>query len=311
MAFQAKSQELWDRSWAVTIGLASEGAGEDDFKGIKITELDVNFKIEKSLKDEPNKCTLKVFNLTEDQRAAIEELNPPTKAISSVANKKVRLAARKQATQGIPVKIEAGYGGDNSLLWLGDIRTAHSVKEGPDWVTILESGDGEKAYQNARMNVSYGPMTPVDTALRAMVRALGIAEGNVESAIRTLKQKGKIYPKGTVLSGPVAPMITDFCRAADLEWSVQDGAIQILNRGEALKDSAFKVSPKTGLLGSPSVDVDGILKCKILMTPDVRPGRLIVVDAARVKGNYKIDKATWQGDSSGEAWEIDLEAERY
>ena len=40
-------------------------------------------------------------------------------------------------------------------------------------------------------------------------------------------------------------------------------------------------------------------------------GGVIVVDAARVKGNYRVVKATWTGDRAGEAWQIEIEAERY
>jgi hypothetical protein len=293
------SQELFIRSWAATVNT------------LKITELDISFKIEKSLKDEPNKCELKIWNLTEDQRSEIEDLVPVTKAVSGLAKKKVRDAARKQATKGIPCKIEAGYDDNMSLLWLGDLRTAKSEREGADWVTTLESGDGEKSYQNARVNVSYGPKTPSDVALRAFVRALGVGEGNVSTYVAKLRAAQKIMPQGGVFSGPAAQHMTDFCKSADLEWSIQDGAVQILDRGAALTKTAIRLTDSTGMLDSPSVDIDGLLKVKTLLIPDVRPGRLLVVDAARVKGNYKIEKATWQGDSASNDWTIEIEAVRY
>lgn len=294
--------ELFGRRWAVTVNTT------------RITELDLSFKIEKSLKDEPNKCELKIWNLTEDLRAQIEELNPKTDEVSSLAKKKNKVAVRKQATKGIPCQIEAGYGDndkDLSLLWLGDIRSAKSERTGPDWITTLESGDGEKAWQNARVNVSFGPMTPVDTALQAIVKSLGLGEGNIKKAGDVLRLSGKTFTQGTVISGPTARELTAFCKSADLEWSIQDGAVQILDRGKALDATAIKVSAETGMLDSPSVDVDGILTVKMLMIPDVRPGRLLVIDSKRIKGNYKIEKITWTGDTYGTPWEIEMEAARY
>lgn len=295
-------RDLFRRRWRVTVNT------------IEITDLDVEFEIEKTTKDEPNKCELKIWNLTESQRAEIEELHQVLGNVSKFDAGKVKEAARKQATKGIPCSIEAGYGenDDNlSLLWLGDLRTAKSERRGPDWVTSLESGDGEKSWQNARVHVSYGPMTPVDTALRAIVEALGLGEGNIEKFAGALRISGKTFPTGTVISGPAAREMTYFCRSADLEWSIQDGAIQILDRGKALDQEAILVSAETGMLDSPTVDVDGILTVKILMTPDVRPGRLIVLDAARIKGNYKIETAKWKGDTSGNDWTIELNARRY
>lgn len=297
------ANELFGRKWAVTVGTT------------RITDLDVTFEIEKTLKDEPNTCSLTVYNLSEDQRAALEELNDPGKAVSTLATSKVKIAARKVVTKGIPVQIEAGYENDGalSLLWLGDLRTAHSHHDGPDWVTVLESGDGEKAWQNARIHVSFGPKTPVLTVLTALVREMGLGEGNLAQVAKTLEVTGtgRLLTRGCVLSGRVQDELGAWCRSADLEYSIVDGAIQFVNRGKALAATAIRLSAETGMIGAPSVDIDGNLKARMLMMPDVRPGRLVVVDAERVKGNYKIEKAKWHGDSAGADWFIEIEAARY
>jgi hypothetical protein len=300
---QIDSPPLFIRKWAVTINT------------IRFTELDIAFTIEKTLKDEPNTCELHVFNLNAEQQAQIEELVPQTKTVSSLAKAKAKEAARKQAVRGIPVRIEAGYeeDGDLSLLWLGDLRTAYTSRDGAEWITTLESGDGEKAYQNARINVSFGPKTPVDTAIRAMVRALGVGEGNLSQVAHKMKINGigRLIPQGTVIAGPVRDELHDWCRQSDLEWSIQDGAIQFVDKGKATEETAILLNHDTGLYGSPSVDSDGILTAKIGMIPGVRPGRLVVLDAERIKGNYRIEKATWNGDSAGDAWDIDIIATRY
>jgi len=300
--------ELFTRRWKVTI--ATDATGGFSFDG-----LDIKFQIEKSTKDKPNTCELEVWNLTEDHRAAIEELLPKTDVAAATLKEKQKRAIRKQATEGIPVKIEAGLGeeGDLSLLWLGDLRTVFSVREGPDWVTKFESGDGEKAYANARVNVSYGPKTPVETVLRAIVKTLKLGEGNIASVLKDLEISGvgKLYPQGTVISGPSARHIQDFCRSADLEWSIQDGTPQFINRGKKLEGEAIKVSAESGMLDSPTVDIDGILTVKMLLVPDLRPGRLLVMDALRIKGNYRIDKITFSGDSAGNDWGAVIQASRY
>jgi hypothetical protein len=259
----------------------------------------VTFRVEKSLKPEPNTCELAVWNLNEDQRAALEELKPKA----------------QKATRGIPCQIDAGYGDETSLIWLGDLRTVDSIREGPDWVTRLTSGDGEKAWKNARVNVSYGPRTPVETVLRALVRALGVGEGNVSKVAAQLKLTGvgKLLTHGTVISGPAARELDAWARSADLEWSIQDGAIQFLDRGKAAAGTALRISAASGMIGSPTVDNEGVLSCQVLIIPDVRPGSLIVMDARRVKGNYRIERAIWDGDTFGgqSPWYIHIEAKRY
>lgn len=263
---------------------------------IEITALDFDFEIAKSLKPEPNTCSLTIYNLNEERQAQLEELRPKDKT----------------ATRGIPCKIEAGYAAGTSLLWLGDLRTAQTTREGPDWVTRLSSGDGEKAWKHARVKESFGPKTPIDTALRAIVRALGIGEGNLSKVVAKLRQAGAAtYPSGAVFAGSASRQLVDFARSAGLEVSIQDGALQFLDRGKALAGEAVVLAPGKGLLDSPSVDNEGVLSARTLLIPDMAPGRVIVMEAARIKGNYRVEKCSWKATTSGDEWCIDLEAKRY
>jgi hypothetical protein len=295
----AVGDELFDRAWAVTVGTS------------RTTKLDVKFHIVKTIKSEPNKCKLTVYNFNDEQRASIEELNPDTPAVSVRDKKKAKIAARKKATHGIPVKIEAGYGTNLSLLWLGDLRTAKSEYNAPDWETEMESGDGEKVWQNARVSVSFGPSTPKATVFRAMVKALKIGEGNLAKIEKQMRIENALIPQGTVIAGPVSQQLSDWCRSADLEWSIQDGAIQFLDRGKALEERAIFIGQDSGMIKSPTVDIDGILTVEMLLVPDIRPGRLIVVESRRIKGNFRAERVTYTGDSSGNDWKVKIEARRY
>ncbi len=263
---------------------------------IKFTGLDVAFTVKKTLKSKPNTCELTIYNLNEEHIAQLESLRPKEKV----------------ATKGIGCRIEAGYKDAASQIWLGDLRTCLITREGPDWVARLESGDGEKAWQNARLHVSFGPKTDLSTALRAMVRALGVGEGNLLKVVNKLKQNGSaIWPHGTVISGSVARELQAFAKSADLEVSIQDGSLQFLDRGKALESTAVRLSSETGLLGSPTVDKDGILEAKCLMIPDIRCGGLVTVDARRIKGAYRIEEAEWNGDTAGDDWNVTIRASRY
>jgi hypothetical protein len=309
-----EGDELFNRTWRVTIQTtenAEDRTRVNDGLALQTTQHDIKFKVIKSIKSEPNKCTLEIFNLNAEHRNAIAELNPVTKLVHVRDKKKLRIAARKSAKKGIGVKIEAGYHGDNSLIWLGDMRTAESEYIAPNWITKLTAGDGEKAWQNARVNVSYGPKTPTSTALNAMVKALGLGAGNTAEIIANEGLTNKIYPQGTVMSGPVATLLTDYCRSADLEWSIVDGAVQFTGRGKALKGRAILVSANTGMLGSPKVDIDGVLTVKTVLIPDVRPGRLIVVEASQNAGNYRAEQIIYEGESDGTNWGLTLKCTRY
>jgi hypothetical protein len=290
---------LFDRRWRVAIDT------------IEFTELDIEFTVEKHLKAEPNTCTLVIYNLNEEHQSHLESLGFGGKAGSG--NKKAFGVQSKKAVTGIPCRIEAGYKELGSqLIWLGDLRTVQTTFDGVDFTTTLTSGDGEKGWQNARIHVPFGPKTPTETALRAIVRALGVGEGNIGKFAHKLKMAGSaVYPAGKTLAGSAQRALMDFARSADLEISIQDSNIQILDRGQALAGEAILLDSEHGLLGSPTVDADGILTADAEMIPDVRCGRIVQMNAKRVKGAYKIAEVTYTGQSAGDDWGVQIRGPRY
>lgn len=276
--------ELFGREVSITV---------DNFR---FKELDASFRIARSNQPEPNTCELTIFNLNPDHRAQLEAISPE---------------GSKAAEKGIPCEIVAGYKGNTSRIWLGDLRTVETVFEGSDAYTQLTSGDGEKAWKHARNHVSFGPKTPVAAALRSIARALGVGEGNLSKVIAQLKVGGSaIWPTGKVLSGPASRQLASIAESADLEVSIQDGALQFLDRGEALKGTAILLEQGTGLIGSPSVDNEGIVSFSMQMIPDLKIGRQVRLNSRRVKGQYRVVQGEWIGDTSaGGAWQIDCRGE--
>src|SRR5690606_17307106 len=236
----------WDRRISVTVDT------------IRFDALDCFFRVRKSLKPEPNTCELTVYNLNEDHRNQLEGLVPKGNA---------------PATQGISCSIEAGYKDGVSLIWNGDLRTAETIFEGPDVLTVLSSGDGEKAWKHAREHVAFGPKTPVVTALRAMARALGVGEGNLSQVAARMRVAGSaIFPTGKVSTGAVSRECVNLARSAGLEVSIQDGALLFLDRGESAMSTPVLLSEEAGMVGQPTIDNEGVLRIRTKLNPEIRCG---------------------------------------
>lgn len=270
---------LWQRVAVLTIDT------------IEIKDLRFVFTVDASIKPQPNKASISVFNLNPDHRAQIEEL------------------------RSAPVRLDVGYLEGTQTVFLGDLRTCPSSKDGPDWVTTVESGDGEKAIRTARVNVSAAKGTSTDKILKDVATAIGVLPGNLEDAAKKIKSafpgSGSIFPTGTILTGSAAREMTNICRSLNLEWSVQKGALQILERGKALEKSAVLLSSTTGMIGSPTVDNKGVLSVSSLMNPEIFPGRLLVLEALRLQGQYRIEECHYAGDTHGAQWQVDVKGKRY
>ena len=285
--------ELFGRKARIVIGA---GLGPNIRVGLDVSQHRCAFRVERDLKPEPNTCTLRVWGLSGVQRGALEELRPG-----------------KGEKIGVPVSIEAGYETTGaSEIYRGDLGTFFTVKEGAEIITTLESADGSKAVQTARINLSFGPKTSTETVLRAIVKALGIKPGNLNQAVGLLRKKGfASYPHGAVLSGSAAVYMSNFCKSAGLTWSIQRGALQLQETGKALGDRAVRLTSTTGLVESPCVDSEGVLSARCLMIPEIVPGVLVVVDSLSVKGNYLVQSTLTTADTHGSEWGVEITGTRY
>jgi hypothetical protein len=290
---------LFSRAFALTVST------------LEVSAFRCKFHIEKTLKPEPNKALIEIYNLSADHRAMLSDL-APGKTIKLGKTRKKGVA--KPFAGAVPVSLSAGYQDPGpDLIYLGDLVTVDSEIDGGDWVTAISSGDGARAVRTARINQAFGPKTPVSAALRTLVKSLGLGEGNLGAVVNRLKLQGKasLLTRGLVMSGPTARMMTDLCRSADLEWSIQDGAIQFVDFGQTLAGQAVILQPGTGLIGSPNVSAEGIMNCKTLIVPGLRCGGVVVLKSALVDGQFRIEKIAYTGDTHGQDWTAEIWAKRY
>lgn len=267
--------DLFRRTYALTVDT------------VRLTDLDVSFKVDRHLKREPNTCELAIYNLNADHRRQLGE------------------------KRAVRVILEAGYEGTgNAVIFRGDLRSASSTREGPDFVTRLSSGDGEKRARGTRVNRTFGPGTPVRAVLLHAAEQVGLGLGNLPQAIAeaTLEGGGQVYTQGTTVHGSAYRALAEVLESCGLEVSIQNGALQVLERSRTLGSTAVLLSPETGLVESPSEASDGVVSAKTLMIPDLFPGRRVKFRTREVEGFYRVERAVYVGDSAGQEWSITTES---
>lgn len=248
--------------------------------------LDVSFDVFRTTKPEPNTADIQIWNMTPENRFLLEE-------------------------QGnVPVQIEAGYKDATSLLFLGIARTVFTVREGADIITTLQSGDGEKEYQRSRINVSIAKGATNQQALDAIVKALAVGDGNAPSLSAKIAASPPLYPQGTVLTGSAAQILQRFTESLGLEFSIQNGALQILEAGTPLQGTATELTSETGMVGAPSVDNEGVLSVTALLIPEIFPGRLLKVESEFLSGNFRVESCRYTGSTFDNDWYVDVEAQK-
>lgn len=254
---------------------------------IVLTGLRVSFKVAKTLRRNPNKAEIKVYNLNPTNRAQIEQ------------------------AVGVACKVTAGYkGAPLATYFLGDLRGGRTEREGVNLITMLSNGDGERRSRSARASATFAPGTTVGAVLQHLVGRLGIDPGNTARtfANAVLGNGMQIFAEGTTVHGNAHDELDALARSAGLEVSVQDGVLQAVPRGAPLPATAVVLNASSGLLGNPSISNEGVVKFKALLLPDIAPGRQITIQTPLLSGTYRVEKAEYVGDTGGADWYVQGEA---
>jgi hypothetical protein len=278
-------QLLFDRKVKLIVAYALD----EDYKSVsaravEIEGLRVQFKISKSLHKDPNTAEITVTNLSERSRA-------------------------EMMGKGAKVILQAGYSQTISQIFHGDARLIEHTREGVDWTTKIQTGDGERAFVHARINESFKSGTPLSGVINKVANKIGLGVGNLASASGL---QSKQYVSGYAARGKASKELDNVLKAAGYEWSIQDGALQILRPG-ATTEEIIELNEDHGLIGSPEhgtpVTKGGppVLKIKSLLQPHIKPGCRVKLKSQGYDGLFRVLKLEHEGDTAGGSWYTSFE----
>lgn len=255
---------------------------------IEITDLRVQFDIEKDDIGNPNKGTIKVYNLSERTRGLFNV--PP-----EIKNNETK--------RGLYVEFSAGYRQLINVVLTGDASSQSQFIE-PDWVTTFDVVDGGTASRISTFHRAYKDGFPMDTVIKDVLASFQLAFGYITPNLTN----GARVKFGLTLNGTNKKIMDQFSRDYGWKWSIQNNAIHVWDaKGKA--GAAVNLSPSSGLLGSP-IKTDKNLKFTSLLIPMIVPGCTVVIDGAReFNGSVVVSKQKISGDSHGNAWQMENETE--
>lgn len=264
------NEVLFDRKASFSFGFPGKlGRSYEGFR--------IRFKIIKTSESTPNKSNVQVYNLTRDSRALAEK-------------------------KGQAFIISAGYQTTEEVLFSGDIARVITELEGPDYVTTFEAGDGEKSYREAKVDISFQEGVNLKDIFTQLATSLGKQIKDPSSI------KSENIVNGMALSGLSRKHMDELTLRYGLEWSIQNGALQVLEKNKASKETAILLSVDSGLIGVPKKKDDGSIEVVSLLQPKIIPGRKIELDTKFISGTYRCQKVTQTGDTHGNDWYSQIEA---
>lgn len=248
---------------------------ENNEQALKINGLRVAFKIDKTTLADPNKATIQVYNCNSKSRSTFEKKN-----------------AR--------VLLKVGYGTqekDLKQIFIGDIRRVAHIKQGSDWISEIEAGDGEIDFTGAMTEKSFTAGTPLADVFKGVVQEFK----TVKNAAQNVLQFTGNLASNFVANGSVAKVLDNITNKVEKEWSIQDSELQVLSKGAATFNRAILLTPQTGLLGSPAKTLIGFQVVSLLNT-ELKPAHPVQIQSRDAKGLFRIQSVQHQGDTYQGQW---------
>jgi hypothetical protein len=235
-----------------------------------VSGLRIAFDVKRDAASEPSQGSVKLYNLSTSSRRWLQ-------------------------SDGLVVTVQAGYGGSLRTLFIADVADCYHEKQGTDWVTTLEGGDGEDAYRLSKMNYSGAPGVTRKEVFLRMADSMGLPLAFASDVRATA------YQNGVTLVGYTRQFLDELTDELGLRWSVQNGSLQVMDRGGATTEAAFLIDADSGLVGRVALrrGDDGLagLKFSVRMNGLLAPGRQVVVSDGDIAGTYVCEKVSHKGDS--------------
>ena len=288
---------LFDRVYRLQIGKVGQS------KGLEIENLRINFSIQKTASKNPNNCKIKIYNLRATTRKTIE--TPGTRCI-----------------------LYAGYKEDVGamLIFSGAVLYAWTRFDGPNVITELDLGDGTQELRDTTISVGYGKNVKSKQVLGDVAKKMGLPltlAGNAPE--RTWKNGLSYY-------GSARTLLDKACVGTGLEWSVQNGNLQVLEKGMVTTRQGIEISSSSGMIGGPESEREekseangkkssggeskgkqqdptkywNGWKVKTLLMPMLNPGDRVSLKSKSVEGVFRIEELTHTGDSHEGDWQTEL-----
>lgn len=291
-------QILWDRRCRVTIATPVDDS--TDFKDTKtqVVEVDggvtdqrgrigqrIQFKVTRTLKKEPNTSEITISNLNSTSRGNLQK-------------------------RGVKLLLEAGYKSTGvARYFAGDVRSVDHIRADADWESKLRLGDGERAWNFSRVSESFAPGTARSDVAKRVGSLLGIDVGNLNDWASKISGS---YDQGFTAFGSTARVFDQIIKGAQLEWSIQDNALQILDPYGTLDLPIPVISEDSGMVGSPEMGAPkkkgapGLIKVKSLLFP-TKPGAKVKLKSDRYDGYLRVESVTFTGDTHGGDWYTEID----
>ena len=271
----------WNRQYRISAGPAG-GTGFEIGEEKDGRALHVSFNVEKTPDEAANECKLQVWNLSDEHMAMLKEKN-------------------------CVVEIRAGYGGSMYPVYKGTVSEVTEELDGGDYMIECELVEllGEFSHNST---ISLTGEVVCQQVADFFLQEMGIPSVvYTENATKLLTETK--YDNGFSYVGKSKEGFTSVLNKCGLQWSSQNGVVQVYQQGETITLQAYQLDATSGLIEIPKKikikkDKEEIAGYEInyLMNGAIGVNDLVSVTSKHVSGTFRVYKLNIVGDNYDGDW---------
>lgn len=265
-----------------------------------VSQFRIVFDIEKAIKEDPQYAQISIYNLTPNFSDFIQ-------------------------TNQTRIILQAGYGFQENapfgLIYSGEILQIMQGREnGVDTKITFICQDGDTFLNSSFVAKTLSAGAKADDVVRTCTSQSSkkIKEGQISKDLSTQK-----LARSKTMFGKSRDILRDVTRGNKAQFYVDGDQLHIIKAYDVDAKEAFELNPKTGLIGTPTQNEDG-LSGECLLNPKIQLNSLIYVNEKLIErtaiskdskiddlssnGLYRILKINYSGDTHGDQWSINFEA---
>ena len=270
----------FDRQYRMNAG--PPGSTGFEIGGTTPYSLHISFSVQKQELESSNTAKVQVWNLNKQNLATLEAEN-------------------------CFLLLKAGYGNTLPVILSGTVSHTSTRKDGSDMLTEIEVVDGLMEVRDTWVSMSYAGKVNTKKILDDTAAQMGL------TVTYSYNATFSDIPNGFSFVGQAKNALSKACAVSGLEWSIQNGVLQIKKPGDVMNREVYVLSPETGLIEIPervqisSSDDSGKSQMGYdlvyLLNGAIGIGDYVQVQSKYLTGFFRVYSLEIDGDNLSGAWQ--------
>lgn len=270
----------FDRQYRMSAG--PPGSVGFEIGGTSPYALHISFSVQKQELESSNTAKVQVWNLNKQNLATLEAEN-------------------------CFLLLKAGYGNTLPVILSGTVSHTSTRKDGSDMLTEIEVVDGLMEVRDTWVSMSYAGLVNTKKILDDTAAQMGL------TVTYSYNATFADIPNGFSFIGQAKNALSKACAVSGLEWSIQNGVLQIKKPGDVMNREVYVIGPETGLIeipervqisssddaGTPQMGYDLVY----LLNGAIGVGDYVQVQSKYLTGFFRVYSLEIDGDNLSGAWQ--------